>query len=404
MNDILILNNGVRFENYQYSSHHPLGIDEFGVEDVEIIKGPASLLYGSDAIGGVVNFIKEKPASIGSVSGDYNLQTFSNSQGITNNLGVKAALKKWFGGIRAGQKSNADYLEGDGRFVPNSRFSESSVKANAGFTDALGTFKIFYDYNNQKLGLVEDEAVESITERGRRPEILFQELNTHLLSSQNKFFLGQFKLDLNAAFQNTEVAHQEDADTCEIQMNLATLTYEAKLYLPSGPASEYIAGIQGFNQENSNLNDREVVLLPDAQTNNFSVFGLLQKTFFSKLKLQSGLRFDSKTIATVAVGVPSDIGPHSINRIKVSVARLARLFTPPKNCCFGQIWRLLTAHPIWPNLPRMGLMNCDLKWATPIFCPRMQSRQMLVCITTTIRLRLMLPVFTILSATLFLSH
>jgi iron complex outermembrane receptor protein len=306
MNDILILNNGVRFENYQYSSHHPLGIDEFGVEDVEIIKGPASLLYGSDAIGGVVNFIKEKPASIGSVSGDYNLQTFSNSQGITNNLGVKAALKKWFGGIRAGQKSNADYLEGDGRFVPNSRFSESSVKANAGFTDALGTFKIFYDYNNQKLGLVEDEAVESITERGRRPEILFQELNTHLLSSQNKFFFGRFKLDLNAAFQNTELAHQEDADTCEIQMNLATLTYEAKLYLPSGPASEYIAGIQGFNQENSNLNDREVVLLPDAQTNNFSVFGLLQKTFFSKLKLQSGLRFDSKTIATVAVRVPSD--------------------------------------------------------------------------------------------------
>ena len=42
MNDILILNNGVRFENYQYSDHHPLGIDESGIEDVEIIKGPAS--------------------------------------------------------------------------------------------------------------------------------------------------------------------------------------------------------------------------------------------------------------------------------------------------------------------------------------------------------------------------
>ena len=48
--------------NYQYSSHHPLGIDEFGIENVEVIKGPASLLYGSDAIGGVINFIKEIPA------------------------------------------------------------------------------------------------------------------------------------------------------------------------------------------------------------------------------------------------------------------------------------------------------------------------------------------------------
>lgn len=56
MNDILVLNNGVRFENYQYSSHHPLGIDEFGIENVEIIKGTASLLYGSDAIGGVNQF------------------------------------------------------------------------------------------------------------------------------------------------------------------------------------------------------------------------------------------------------------------------------------------------------------------------------------------------------------
>ncbi|MCX6325152.1 MAG: carboxypeptidase-like regulatory domain-containing protein [Bacteroidia bacterium] len=81
MNDILVLNNGVRFENYQYSDHHPLGIDEFGIEDVEIIKGPASLLYGSDAIGGVINFIKEKPASVDSIIVDYNMQLFSNTLG-----------------------------------------------------------------------------------------------------------------------------------------------------------------------------------------------------------------------------------------------------------------------------------------------------------------------------------
>jgi len=74
MDNILTLNNGVRNENYQYSDHHPLGINEFGIEDVEIIKGPASLLYGSDAIGGVINFIKEKPAPTGKLSGDYNCQ------------------------------------------------------------------------------------------------------------------------------------------------------------------------------------------------------------------------------------------------------------------------------------------------------------------------------------------
>lgn len=306
MNDILVLNNGVRFENYQYSSHHPLGIDEFGIEDVEIIKGPASLLYGSDAIGGVIDFIKEKPAPIGSIIGDYNVQLFSNTLGMTNNLGIKGASKKFFGGVRVGQKTNSDFLQGGGAYAPNSRFNEMSVKANAGFTDKVGTFKLFYDFNNQKLGLVEDEAIEEITERGRKNEIFFQELNTHLLSSQNKLYLGKFKLDINSAFQNTELVHLGDAGVYELQMELATLTYDAKFHLPSKENSEYIIGFQGFHQTNTNLNDRETKLLPDATTNNYSAFGLLQYTFFKKLKVQTGIRYDNKTISSQAIGLATD--------------------------------------------------------------------------------------------------
>jgi len=306
MNDILVLNNGVRFENYQYSSHHPLGIDEFGIEDVEIIKGPASLLYGSDAIGGVINFIKEKPTPIGSVIGDYNMQLFSNTLGMTNNLGIKGASKKFIGGLRDGKKTNADILQGGGVYVKNSRFNEISVKANAGFTDKVGTFKLFYDFNNQKLGLVEDEAIEEITERGRKNEIFYQELNTHLISFQNKLYFGRFKLDINSAFQNTELVHFGDVGVYEIQMELATLTYDAKLHLPSKENSEYIIGFQGFNQTNSNLNDRETKLLPDATTNNYSAFGLLQYTFFKKLKVQTGIRYDNKTISTQAIGLATD--------------------------------------------------------------------------------------------------
>jgi iron complex outermembrane recepter protein len=143
MNDILILNNGVRFENYQYSDHHPLGIDEFGIEDVEVIKGPSSLLYGSDAIGGVINFIREKPAPVGTIQGDYNMQLFSNTQGITNNLGVKGSSQRFFGGLRFGQKSNSDFLQGGGTFVPNTRFNEYSIKLNTGLTGKPGTFKLF---------------------------------------------------------------------------------------------------------------------------------------------------------------------------------------------------------------------------------------------------------------------
>ena len=310
MNDILVLNNGVRFENYQYSSHHPLGIDEFGIDDVEIIKGPASLLYGSDAIGGVINFTKEKPAPVGSMAGDYNMQMFSNTLGMTNNLGIKGASKNIFGGVRMGQKTNADFLQGGGDFAPNSRFNEYSVKANAGYTGKVGTFKLFYDHNQQNLGLVEEEAIEAISGRGRKNDLFYQQLNTDLLSSQNKIYFGKMKLDVNSAYQNTELIHFGKADVYELQMQLATLTYETKLYLPSDAKSEYILGFQGMNQTNSNLNDRETKLLPDATTNNYSGFCLLQRTFFYKLKLQTGIRYDNKTITSKAIGLPTDLATY----------------------------------------------------------------------------------------------
>ncbi len=306
MNDILILNNDVRYENYQYSDHHPLGIDEFGIESVEVIKGPASLLYGSDAVGGVINFIKERPAPVGTIMGDYNLQLFSNTLGITNNLGLKGASKKIYGGIRVGQKNNADFLQGRGQFAPNSRFNELSVKANVGTSNKTGSFKVFYDYNHEKLGLVEDQVIQEITTRGRQNSVWYQEFTTHLVSSQNKLYLHNYKLDINAAYQNTGLTHFAEAGVYEIQMQLATLTYETKLHLPSKENTEYIIGFQGFNQANTNINHRETKLLPDATINNYSAMGLIKYSFFGKLNVQTGIRYDTKSISTLSIGLPSD--------------------------------------------------------------------------------------------------
>ena len=308
LNDILVLNNGVRFENYQYSDHHPLGIDEFGIENVEIIKGPASLLYGSDAIGGVINFIKEKPAPAGSIIGDYNLQLFSNSLGITNNLGIRGSTKNFYAGFRIGNKSNADYLQGGGEFVPNSRFKGTSFNLNAGFTYSKMAINLFYDYGIHKIGLAEQEAIDYLKEqgRGRNPGVYYMQSGNHLLSSQNNFFLNKFKLEVNSAFQKSGLIHSEGPNDIAIEMSLQTLTYETRLYLPSNNKSEYIIGLQGFNQTNTNLNDRETKLLPDAKTNNYSAFGLLQYTFFRKLKLQTGVRYDNKSISTQAIGLPAD--------------------------------------------------------------------------------------------------
>lgn len=308
LNDILILSDGVRFENYQYSDHHPLGIDEFGVGDVEVIKGPASLLYGSDAIGGVINFIREKSASAGTLEGDYNLQFFSNSLGMTNNLGIRGAGKKISWGVRIGNKTNADYLQGGGDFVPNTRFRGTSLALNSGYSDSRMSLSLSYDYSSHKIGLAEEDAVDFLKGhgRGRDPEVYYMQVDNHLISSRNKIFLNKFRLEADGSFQRYSLIHSEGPGDIAIQMALQTTLWETRLYLPSGSKSEYIIGLQGLNQVNKNLNNRETKLLPDAITGNYSAFGLLQHTFFGKAKLQTGFRYDNKKVNTEATGLPSD--------------------------------------------------------------------------------------------------
>ena len=60
-NRVLVYSQGVRMENQQFGEEHGLGLNDSGVESVEVIKGPASLLYGSDALGGVIHYFTRTP-------------------------------------------------------------------------------------------------------------------------------------------------------------------------------------------------------------------------------------------------------------------------------------------------------------------------------------------------------
>jgi iron complex outermembrane receptor protein len=127
-----------------------------------------------------------------------------------------------------------------------------------------------------------------------------------MLSSRNKIFLLGTRIDLNSAYQNTELAHIGEKNIYEIQMRLGTLTYDATIHLPSDKYSEYILGYQGLYQVNMNINERETKLLPDANTLNNSLFFLIQKTLLKKLKLQAGLRYDARKIDTRSIGTSGD--------------------------------------------------------------------------------------------------
>lgn len=301
MTNIIMLNNGVKIENYQFSENHPFLVDEFGIDKVEIIKGPASLVYGSDAVGGVINLIREKPAPVGVIMGDFSTAFHSNTLGTATNFGIKGNSKMYFWGIRAGLKSHKDYRDGENNFVPNTRFNSHSVKLQSGIIKPFGTFKLFYDYNADKLGMSVGPSIILVTTNKRMNEVWYQDLNNHLLTLQNKLFLGNYKLELNAAFQtnNRKLQTSELTPTFTmVDMDLHVFSYEAKIYFPSKAYSEYILGLQGMNQKNKNNGAPEHVL-PDAKVNDISAFGLIQYTFFENIKVQSGIRYDIRSISTL---------------------------------------------------------------------------------------------------------
>ena len=311
MNNILVMNNGVRIENYQFSENHPLGIDDNNIDQVEVIKGPASLLYGSDAIGGVLNFIKSKPAPIGKITGQYQTQLFSNSLGMSNNFGIKKASRHFFSGLYVGNKTHSDYEQGGGDFVPNSRFNELSVCANTGYTGKAGIFEVNYDYFKQNLGMTVSAVKSLIADRDRTNEIWYQDLKHHLISSQNRLFLGSYKWETNVAYQVAFRKLQTTLDVPVVEMNLNTITYESKLAMHHGDNSEYIVGIQGMTQTNRNQNNRASQFLPDANVNNLGVLSLVQKALSEVIKIQGGLRFDIYKTRTFALGDTSTESYHA---------------------------------------------------------------------------------------------
>ncbi|HMG69384.1 MAG TPA: TonB-dependent receptor plug domain-containing protein, partial [Chitinophagaceae bacterium] len=69
-NRILTLYDGVRQEGQQWGDEHGIEVDQYSIQKVEVIKGPASLSYGSDALAGVVNLIPVQAAPEGKIIGD----------------------------------------------------------------------------------------------------------------------------------------------------------------------------------------------------------------------------------------------------------------------------------------------------------------------------------------------
>ncbi len=108
-NQVLVLTNGIKHEGQQWGADHGLELDQYNVDQVQIIKGPASISYGSDAIAGVID-IKDKPVpDRGSQGGSLILNAKSNTAWLGASANIYGRREKWFYDMRFSYASYGDF-------------------------------------------------------------------------------------------------------------------------------------------------------------------------------------------------------------------------------------------------------------------------------------------------------
>jgi iron complex outermembrane receptor protein len=298
----LVYSQGVRMENQQFGEEHGLGLNAAGIESVEVIKGPASLLYGSDALGGVVYFNPEKYAPFKEKIADFEQKYFTNTQGTSTTFGFKASPSNFKFLVRGNYTSHADYKVPSGDKIINTRFIEKDFKSGIGYSNSKISTDFRYNYNNLNLGLPEEDIENSGL---RNPLFPKQEVDNHVLSLNQKVYFKNSKIEGDFGYSLNDRKELEAPDEIALSMKLKTASYNVKYYLPKMSRWESIIGIQGIDQTNTNFG--EELLIPNANVKDFGAFATTNYTWNSNI-LQAGIRYDNRKINTSTHGIEGEEG------------------------------------------------------------------------------------------------
>tara|TARA_B100000809_G_C15125258_1_gene525978 strand:+ start:412 stop:2670 length:2259 start_codon:yes stop_codon:yes gene_type:complete len=313
-NRVLVYADGVPLDNQQFGDEHGLGLSEIGIDKVEIIKGPSSLLYGTDAMGGVLHFVEERPALINTIVGDFGTKYFSNTNGYQSTLGFKGTTDGFRYKLRGGRSSHGDYNQGaNGLRVTNTRYTESALKAGVGFMLKGWTNDVNYSFLQSAIGIPEELGIQNTSRELFAP---FQVITNQIISTQNTFHIKKSHIKLNLGYLTnvrkefeggdlSESLYHSNLDSAALDMLLQTSTYDLKWHLPKFKNIELILGSQGKYQTNKNSGEES--LISDATIKQLGGF-LMTKYTKNKFSSIVGVRFDAKSIVGDETGVFNEEG------------------------------------------------------------------------------------------------
>lgn len=300
-NRVLILLNGLKFDNQQWQEEHGLGLTSFGLSKVELIKGPIGILYGSEAIGGVINLIEEEKPTPNTYKTDLSITMNSNTHGGMIQAGyIESKKNKWWR-FRVGADNHADYSDGKNNRILNSRFDGYYFKTTYGFERKKWTSVNNYAVSYNRFGFIFSDVYTFVKPDTRWSRSLNKNpahlVLLNILSSENKLRLNaKVNLTANIGVQSNQRMENEGGGAISLNMHLLTVQSLVKLdYNINAKHKIMFSSLNAF-EKNANFGARKIV--PDAhmQESNLSINYEYKPN--EKCVLENGIGIGEKNINT----------------------------------------------------------------------------------------------------------
>lgn len=350
---VVIMVNGVRQEAQNWGPDHGPEISTFNVNRIEVVKGPSSVLYGSGALGGVVNVIgPQLPVSDNAtptLSGDAFIQGFSNNNqgagalslhGASGSVGYMAIISHRASGditTPLGKLYNSGLRKSDGHFM-------------IGVSRPWGTVSMDYDHMYQHLQIHDIPGSTG-----------YQPLANDLLHLHADLPNRYFRLEVQAGYQLNNRrefdAITDSAPSLHLKLNTGTINIQAH-HNPIGPLFGTV-GISSLIQTNRTLATNK--LIPGFDLQNFAAF-IFEQAKLGILNLSAGGRFDTRNmnvLSTPAINVKAI--DKKYKALSGSFGLAIRLMPGMSlSANLGHAWRAPTAFEMFADGVHEGTYQFDI--------------------------------------------
>lgn len=348
-NRVVVVNDGVRQEGQQWGDEHGIEIDEFGVNKVEIIKGPSSIEYGSDAMAGVVHFISAPAIAQGKIGGQVQTQYQTNNGLWGTSVNVAGKKNEVIWDMRFSKKIAHAYQNVYDGFVFNSGYNELNSSSTIGIHQSWGFTQLHFSTYNMNVGIIEGKR-DSTTGNFLKEITVNDTVAATRIADENDFHsyglqtpfqkIKHNKVVLNSSFfqkkgilkstlawqQNSrkEFAEVLHLNNYGLYFLLNTFNYDIRYQHKPKNNWDITFGINGMYQHSKNKGVE--FLIPEYRLFDVGCF-LISKKNFDKLDLCGGIRCDVRKEQTndlwlnnngVVISNPDSLSQHKFSAFQTS--------------------------------------------------------------------------------------